>query len=206
MKYGIRYALLMMAMVLFMGTGYVSADAQKKSQTKAKASSSVKEGKDKKSSKKGKKIKKGSLKKKNVSRSVFSNDVKMNSVRIAEGGIGEEVAQFAAKHIGNPYVWGGTSLTKGADCSGFTMSVYSHFGYSLPHSAAGQARYGKKVKVNEKSLKAGDLIFYGHGRSIGHVAIYAGDGKVVHASNSRVGIIKSNYRYRRPIKAVRINK
>ena len=206
MKYSIKYALFTMAMVLLMGAGSMTASAHRGTVAKAKVNYSAKKADSSKKDKKAKKVKKGSYKSKKVAGSVFTADTKVNSVRTAEGGIGNEIVEYASKHIGNPYVWGGTSLTRGADCSGFTMSVYSHFGYSLPHNAAAQARYGKKVKASRKTLQPGDLIFYGHGRSIGHVAIYAGNGKIVHASNSRVGIIKSDYRYRKPIKAVRISK
>lgn len=116
-------------------------------------------------------------------------------------GTGQEVVNYAVQFVGNPYVWGGTSLTNGADCSGFVQSVYKHFGYSLPRVAASQACVGKQVSLD--SLQPGDLLFYG-GSNIGHVAIYMGGGQIVHASNSKTGIIISNYNYRTVTKAVRI--
>lgn len=117
-------------------------------------------------------------------------------------GNGSEIASYAQKFVGNPYVYAGSSLTKGTDCSGFTMSVYAQFGYSLPHSAAAQAGCGRKVSLS--SVQPGDLIFYKNGSTIGHVAIYIGGGKVCHASNPSDGIKISNMRYRQPACARRI--
>ena len=118
------------------------------------------------------------------------------------GSTGVDLVNYAMQFIGNPYVWGGTSLTNGADCSGFVLSIYAQFGYSLPHSAAAQSGYG--VEVSMSDLQPGDLLFYSNGGGIGHVAIYAGGGMVVHASNKRDGIKTSSYNYRTPVKAVRI--
>ena len=112
------------------------------------------------------------------------------------------ICEFAKQYVGNRYVWGGTSLTKGADCSGFVLAVYKNFGISLPHSSRAQANCGTKINVSD--VKPGDLIFYGNGRSINHVAMYIGNGRVVHASNSRTGIITSNAYYRTPVSAARI--
>ena len=95
---------------------------------------------------------------------------------------GELVAQYALQFVGNPYVYGGNSLTKGTDCSGFVMLIYRHFGVSLPHYDAAIRTKGKRV-ASLKEAKAGDIICY-----YGHVAIYLGDGRIVHASNSRDGI------------------
>lgn len=113
-----------------------------------------------------------------------------------------DVCQYAKEFIGNPYVWGGTSLTKGADCSGFVMSVFKKYGVRLPHSSRAQANCGTTIKVSE--AKPGDLIFYGKGKYINHVAIYIGNGQVVHASSPKTGIRISNVSYRSPFKAVRI--
>lgn len=113
-----------------------------------------------------------------------------------------DVCQYAKEFLGNPYVWGGTSLTKGADCSGYVMSVFKKYGVSLPHSSVAQANCGTTIKVSE--AKPGDLVFYGNGRSINHVAIYIGNGQVIHASSPKTGIRISNVSYRSPIKAVRI--
>lgn len=113
-----------------------------------------------------------------------------------------DVCQYAKEFLGNPYVWGGTSLTKGADCSGYVMSIFKKYGVSLPHSSVAQANCGTTIKVSE--AKPGDLVFYGNGRSINHVAIYIGNGQVIHASSPKTGIRISNVSYRSPIKAVRI--
>lgn len=112
------------------------------------------------------------------------------------------VVEYAKQFIGNPYRWGGTSLTKGTDCSGFTMSVYQKFGISLPHSSRAQAQCGTSVSVS--NLQPGDLVFYGSGSYISHVALYIGDGQVVHASTYKTGIKISSVTYSRRIKAVRV--
>ena len=114
---------------------------------------------------------------------------------------GQAVADYAVQFVGNPYVYGGTSLTNGADCSGFVQSVYAHFGYSLSRTAASQA--GDGTSVNLDNLQPGDLIFY-HG--YGHVAIYIGGGQVVHASNPQSGIKISAYNYSSIDSACRIIK
>lgn len=113
-----------------------------------------------------------------------------------------DLCQYAKEFLGNPYVWGGTSLTKGADCSGFVLSVFKKYGVSLPHSSVAQAGSGTTIKVSE--AQPGDLIFYGNGKSINHVAIYIGGGQVIHASNPTTGIRISNVSYRSPVKAVRV--
>lgn len=105
-----------------------------------------------------------------------------------------ELCQYAKQFIGNPYVWGGTSLTKGADCSGFTLSVFKKYGIKLPHYSVSQSQMGTKVSLSE--AKAGDLVFYAKGNTVNHVAIYLGNGQVVHASSPRTGIKISNVGYR----------
>ena len=107
------------------------------------------------------------------------------------------VVSYALQFVGNRYVWGGTSLEKGIDCSGFTMRILGKYGISLPHSSKAQPSYGTKISASE--AKPGDLFFYGSGRSISHVAIYIGNGQIVHASNKRDGIKVSNAFYRSPI-------
>ncbi|MCM1264166.1 MAG: C40 family peptidase, partial [Butyrivibrio sp.] len=113
-----------------------------------------------------------------------------------------DLCQYAKQFLGNPYVWGGTSLTNGADCSGFVLSVYKKYGVSLPHYSGSQANCGTKISLSE--AKPGDLVFYGSGQTINHVAIYIGNGQVIHASNPKTGIKISNVYYKTPLKTVRI--
>lgn len=120
----------------------------------------------------------------------------------ASGSTGADIAKYACNFVGGPYKWGGTSLTNGADCSGFTMSIYAQYGYSLPHSSSAQAGCGRAVSLS--SVQPGDLIFYKHGSSIGHVAIYIGGGRVVHAQSARTGITTSSMYYNQPACARRI--
>ena len=112
-------------------------------------------------------------------------------------GLGQDIANFACQFVGNPYVPGGTSLTEGADCSGFTMAVYNNFGLSLPRSSYAQAGYGREVSYSE--AQPGDIIYYG-----GHVGIYIGNGLIVHASTQATGIKISNALYRSIITVRRI--
>lgn len=107
---------------------------------------------------------------------------------------------YAQQFLGNPYVYGGTSLTKGADCSGFVMSVFSHFGISTGRSSRDQAARGKTIPVSE--VKPGDLLFYASGSYINHVGIYVGNGKVIHSSTPATGICYAPSNYRTPCKAV----
>ena len=107
----------------------------------------------------------------------------------------QEIVDFALQFVGNPYVYGGTSLTNGADCSGFVMSVFAQFGYELPRVAAAQCAASEKKDVS--NIEVGDLVFYGDG-GIDHVALYIGDGKIVHASTAATGIKVSDYNYRAP--------
>ncbi len=104
--------------------------------------------------------------------------------------VGIEVANYACQFVGNPYKWGGTSLTDGADCSGFVMSVYANFGVELPHSSAADREVGYGVDSLANAIP-GDIICYS-----GHVAIYIGNGQIVHASTAKTGIIISNADYR----------
>ena len=112
------------------------------------------------------------------------------------GSSGSDVVKFAMQFVGNPYVYGGTSLTNGADCSGFVMSVYNNFGVSLPHSSAADRSVGAAVNGIENA-QPGDIVCYS-----GHVGIYAGNGQLVHASTSKTGIIVSSATYR-PILSIR---
>ncbi len=113
-----------------------------------------------------------------------------------------DLIEYAKQFLGNPYVWGGTSLTRGADCSGFTMRIFEHFGYSLSRTSAAQSNNGRRVSLSE--IQPGDLLFYNHGSRIGHVAIYIGNGQIIHASTERTGIIISNAYYTTPACAARI--
>ncbi len=108
-------------------------------------------------------------------------------------GLGAEIAEYALQFVGNPYVHGGTSLTKGADCSGFVQKVYEHFNIALPRVSKDQALKGEKVACNVGSLKAGDLIFYDN--PVSHVALYIGNGKIVHAKGAKYGIVTDKYDY-----------
>ena len=115
--------------------------------------------------------------------------------------LGAQIAAYATQFVGNPYVYGGASLTGGADCSGFTMAVFANFGIGLPHNAAAQSGCGRSVSLSE--LQPGDLLFYDNGGGIGHVTLYIGGGQVVHASSPETGIKISAYNYRNPVCAVR---
>ena len=114
----------------------------------------------------------------------------------SSSGSGSSIVDYALQFVGNPYVWGGTSLTNGADCSGFTQSIYAQFGYSLPRTSYEQQNWGTEVSYAD--AQPGDLICYG-----GHVAIYMGNGQIVHASNSQDGIKISNDATYRTILSVR---
>lgn len=117
--------------------------------------------------------------------------------------LGQQIVDFARQFIGGPYVWGGTSLTNGADCSGFVQSVYANFGYSLPRTCTPQLNYGYSVSFDE--LQPGDLIGYAYGGEIGHIAIYTGNGNIVHASDYSTGIIETSMYYGgTPCRATRI--
>lgn len=114
-----------------------------------------------------------------------------------------QIVNYAMQFLGNPYVWGGTSLTKGADCSGFTMQVMKHFGISLPHYSGDQAKRGTRIKSGD--MRPGDLIFYGNSRgTINHVAMYIGNGQIIHAASRRSGIKISTWNYRTPIRIVNV--
>lgn len=119
----------------------------------------------------------------------------------SEGGseMGRAVVDYALQFVGNPYVYGGTSLTEGADCSGFVMSVYANFGVSLPHSSAADRKQGSAVEGGLENAQPGDLICYS-----GHVALYVGDGQIVHASSAKTGIIVSRADYKKILAIRRI--
>ena len=114
-----------------------------------------------------------------------------NSSSGSSGNLGASIANYALKFVGNPYVYGGTSLTNGADCSGFTWAVHKHFGISIPRRSQDQAKGGKYVSLS--ALQPGDIIYYEN-----HVALYIGNGRVVHASTKETGIKTDRYNYRIP--------
>lgn len=115
-----------------------------------------------------------------------------------------EVLQYAKKFLGNPYVWGGTSLTNGCDCSGFAQQIFANFGYTLPRTSRQQAKAGTRIPVQE--AKPGDLLFYQRESGfIYHVMIYLGDGKVIHAGSEATGILISDFNYEKSTEfAVRV--
>ena len=117
----------------------------------------------------------------------------------SDSGMGSSVAQYACQFVGNPYVYGGSSLTNGTDCSGFVMSVYSAYGVSLPHSSRADRSVGYEVEGGLANAQPGDIVCYS-----GHVAIYIGNGQIVHASTARTGIIISNASYRSTLAVRRI--
>lgn len=114
-----------------------------------------------------------------------------------------DIADYALQFVGNRYVYGGSDPNYGVDCSGFTRYVLQHAAnISLPHSSTSQSRYGEKISVSE--LRPGDLIFYGGSGYINHVALYIGDGNIVHASSAKTGIKVSKYDYRSPVKMINV--
>lgn len=131
-----------------------------------------------------------------------TNDGAAGSKAGSVSGTRADIANYAVQFVGNPYVWGGTSLTNGADCSGFTMSIMKKYGVSLPHSSAAQANCGRSVSSSE--MRPGDLVFYGGSGGINHVALYIGNGQVCHASSAKTGIKISTWNYRSPVKIVNV--
>lgn len=112
----------------------------------------------------------------------------------------EAIVAYAKQFLGNPYVYGGSSLTDGTDCSGFTMRIYEHFGISTGRSSRDQAAKGREIAVSD--VQPGDLLFYASGDTINHVAMYIGGGQIIHAATSKTGICIANANYRTPCKAV----
>ena len=120
------------------------------------------------------------------------------------GKLRKSILDFAAQYIGNPYVWGGTSLENGADCSGFVQAIYANYGYFLPRVAEDQAEVGTKIPVGD--AKPGDLIFYARNGYIYHVVMYAGDGQTIEAHSSATGIIRGTVNYANAVWATRVLK
>lgn len=134
-----------------------------------------------------------------LAKGVFVEDLQAGTDGVSD--VRARMVAFAKQFLGNRYVWGGTSLTGGTDCSGFTMRIYQNFGYSISRTSRSQAASGRTIPTS--SVKPGDLVFYSNGGGINHVAMYIGGGQVIHASNPRSGIKISNMYYRTPVKAVR---
>ena len=138
---------------------------------------------------------------------------KEESLKVSDSTLGGQIVNYALQFVGNKYVYGGNSLTNGVDCSGFTQQVMLHFGISIPRVADAQMKGQDSLKkykytiVDMGSIQPGDLLFYGSGNYASHVAIYMGNGKIVHASNSQPypagGIKVSTYNYQTPLRAVR---
>lgn len=137
-----------------------------------------------------------------VSKSKATTEATTESTKAAvkEKASRSAIVAYAKQYVGNPYVYGGTSLTNGADCSGFVMRVYEKFEISTGRNTRQQANNGREISVSE--VQPGDLLFYGSGGEISHVGIYMGDGKIVHAANKNLGITIGRSDYRTPIKAV----
>lgn len=125
---------------------------------------------------------------------------KETQVNNAVSSVRQQIVNYALRFKGNPYVWGGTSLTRGADCSGFTQAVLKNFGISIPRNSRAQARGGKRVSID--TMQPGDLIFYRKNGVVNHVAMYIGNGKVVGAASRKEGINVKNYNYRTPYRVV----
>lgn len=179
------------------GNGYVSADYVKLSTEFVKAESIAEEkarlAKEKEAREAAQAAARKASQEAASSSSSSNNSSSQNAVTYAVSGgseTGQAVANYALQFVGNPYVYGGTSLTNGADCSGFVMSVYNNFGVSLPHSSSADRHVGAAVDGLENA-QPGDIICYS-----GHVALYIGNGQIVHASTSKTGIIVSSASYR----------
>jgi cell wall-associated NlpC family hydrolase len=189
-------------------TGYVSSDyvkvnheyivavsiAEEKARIAAEEASSIEKAQSSESSGRssGSSDNSGSTKSSSVSNS--------NSGSSSSSSIRDRIVSYALRFQGNPYVWGGTSLTNGTDCSGFTQSVMGDFGIYIPRTSQEQAYSGSRVSLD--NLRPGDLVFYAKYGSINHVAMYIGNGQVISASSPSTGIRITDLYYRDPVKAV----
>lgn len=188
------------------GTGWVSADyvelhsefvqAESKEEEKARL---AKEAEERRKAQEAARAQAERNTNTNTETNTSNNTQPTTTYAVGEGSeMGKAVAEYALQFVGNPYVYGGSSLTNGTDCSGFVMSVYANFGVSLPHSSASDRSQGYAVDSLENA-QPGDLICYS-----GHVALYIGNGQIVHASNKRTGIIVSQANYRKILAIRRI--
>lgn len=131
------------------------------------------------------------------------NEIRQDAKEAADSSKRQEVVNFALQFVGGRYRFGGTNPSTGVDCSGFTRYVLQNgAGVSVNRSSGGQAAQG--VSISADQMQPGDLIFYGNGKRINHVAMYIGNGQIVHASSERTGITVSNWTYRNPIKIVSV--
>lgn len=130
----------------------------------------------------------------------LEEEMKEAQARNAVSSLRQKIVSYALRFQGNPYVWGGTSLTNGADCSGFTQSIFKNYGIYIPRTSRAQASSGRRVSLSK--IRPGDLIFYTKNGRINHVALYIGNGKVIGASSRKEGITIKNYNYRNPYMAV----
>ena len=146
--------------------------------------------------------KKASSKKSKKTTKIKKKTASKKKTAIKKSEKGKKVAIYAKKFIGNRYVYGGTSLKRGTDCSGFTMSVYKKFGRKLPRTSSAQSRVGKTVRVSK--AQPGDLVFYRRKGRVHHVALYIGKGKVVHAAGKKWGIITSRMNYHKIYRVKRV--
>ncbi|MCR5118003.1 MAG: C40 family peptidase [Lachnospiraceae bacterium] len=185
------------------GDGYVSSEFVKlhtefvKAESKAEEEARLK--KEAEERKRAQEAARKAQEKRNRAAGGGSKTVSTTPVTVAGSGLGAQVANYGCQFVGNPYVYGGSSLTNGTDCSGFVMSVYAHFGVGLPHSSRADRGVGYAVEGGIANARPGDIICYS-----GHVAIYIGNGQIVHASTSRTGIIVSSAGYKNILAVRRI--
>lgn len=133
--------------------------------------------------------------------STYKATTKASTTTSTNTSLASKLVNYSLQFKGNPYKWGGTSLTYGADCSGFTQSIFKKYGISIPRTSRAQAASGKRVNISE--IQKGDLVFYSKNGRINHVAIYIGNGNVISASSPKVGIKVADMYYRNPVKVVR---
>ena len=131
----------------------------------------------------------------------LEHGVSIEELQTGTTGVRAQMVSFARQYLGGRYVWGGTRLGSGVDCSGYTQAIYRNFGYSIPRVSRSQAVSGTSISASD--ARPGDLFFYGNGSYINHVGMYIGNGQIIHASSPRTGIIISNAYYDAPIKVVR---